>query len=235
MSSLRGRLEEVRRRIADAAERAGRSPDEVELVAVSKTMPAEAIVEAYRLGQRHFGENRVQEFWEKRDAMERLEPMPDAVWHMIGHLQSNKSKPAVDLFDIIQSVDSVKLAGLLNADAAAAGKRLQLLLEVDFSDEPQRAGFSPAELERVAGELVSLAHLEILGLMTVAPLGLNPEGTRAIFRQLRLLRDRLAISYPAVDWRHLSMGMSGDYALAIEEGATIVRVGRAIFGERSRG
>ncbi len=232
MSSLAERLEGVRRRIADAAERAGRSPDEIELVAVSKTMPAEMVVEAYRLGQRHFGENRVQESREKRDALAQLGPMPGAAWHMIGHLQTNKAKLAVELFDIIQSVDSVKLARLLDAGAAAAGKRLRLLLEVDFSHEPQRSGFSPLELEKAAGELVSLSNVEIQGLMTVAPLGLDPEETRSVFRRLRLLRDRLAVSYPTVDWHHLSMGMSDDFVLAIEEGATIVRVGRAIFGER---
>ncbi|HEX2987109.1 MAG TPA: YggS family pyridoxal phosphate-dependent enzyme [Chloroflexota bacterium] len=235
MCSLGQRLEDVHRRIADAAERAGRSPEDIQLVAVSKTVPAETVMEAYRLGQRHFGENRVQEFREKRDALAELGPMPDAVWHMIGHLQRNKAKPCVELFDIIQSVDSVKLAGLLNADAGVAGKRLRILLEVDFSDESQRSGFSPVELERVAGELVLLPHVEIQGLMTVAPLGLDQEGTRTVFRRLRQLRDRLATCYPAVSWRHLSMGMSDDYVLAIEEGATIVRVGRAIFGERSRG
>ena len=235
MSSLRERLEGVRGRVALAAQKAGRSPDDVELVAVSKTVPAETIMEAFHLGQRQFGENRVQECREKRDALAALGPMPGAIWHMIGHLQTNKVKLAVDLFDIIQSVDSVRLARLLDADAAAAGKRLVVLLEVDFSRQPQRSGFSPEELQSAIGELIALPHLAVGGLMTVAPMGLDPDGTRGVFRHLRLLRDRLAAGYPTVEWRHLSMGMSDDYAMAIEEGATIVRIGRAIFGERSGG
>ncbi|MHB0867902.1 MAG: YggS family pyridoxal phosphate-dependent enzyme [Chloroflexota bacterium] len=232
MSNLRERLEEVRNRVALAARRAGRLPSEVRLVAVSKTVAPEVIAEAYRLGQREFGENRVQELRDKRLVLDQSGAMEAARWHLIGHLQSNKAKLAVQLSDIIQSVDSVKLAGLLDAHAGVLGKRLQLLLQVDFTSLPQRAGFGPEELSAAVGELSALPHLEIQGLMTIAPLGLEEEGLRAVFRRLRLLRDQLAARHPEVEWRHLSMGMSDDFEVAIEEGSTIVRIGRAIFGER---
>jgi len=234
MSSLRDRLEAVRLRVARAAERAGRSPSEVAIVAVSKTVAPELIVEAYHLGQREFGENRVQELRDKRAVLAELGALDDAQWHLIGHLQSNKVKPAVQLSDIIQSVDSVRLAEALNAHAREADRRLPVLLEVDFTSLPQRSGFAPWDLEAVAGALVALPHLEIRGLMTVAPLGLDREGLRSVFREMRLLRDRLAARYTGVVWQHLSMGMSDDFELAIEEGSTMVRIGRAIFGERPR-
>jgi len=232
MSRLEERLAEVQRRVARAAERAGRSPSEVQVVAVSKTVAPEVVLEAYRLGQRHFGENRVQEFRDKRESLALLDPMPGACWHMVGHLQSNKARLAVQLSDIIQSVDGVKLARLLNGYAESSGKRLPVLLQVDFTREPQRSGFAPEELEIAAGELVAMASLEVQGLMMVAPLGLDESGLRIVFRRLRELRDRLAARYPGVEWRHLSMGMTDDFEIAVEEGATIVRIGRAIFGER---
>ncbi|MGE5618650.1 MAG: YggS family pyridoxal phosphate-dependent enzyme [Sphingomonadaceae bacterium] len=232
MSSLRERLESVYHRVALAAERAGRLPSEVRVVAVSKTVKPETIAEAYRLGQRDFGENRVQELREKRRLLDGVEGMDEVRWHMIGHLQSNKAKLAVQLSDIIQSVDSVRLAGLLDADAKAAGRRVPVLLQVDFTSLPQRAGFAPDELRTVVGELASLHHLRVQGLMTIAPLGLDRAGLRAVFRGLRLLRNELAECYPDVEWRELSMGMSDDFETAIEEGSTIVRIGRAIFGER---
>ncbi len=234
MSSLRERLEEVRHRIARAAERAGRNPSEVELVAVSKTVGPEVVLESYHLGQREFGENRVQEFRAKREALSALGGMPGARWHLIGHLQSNKAKLAAELFDIIQSVDSAKLATSLDGYAEALGKRLPVLLEVDFSGEPGRGGFSPEGMDAVVEDLMALSHLEFQGLMTVAPLGLGAEDLRGVFRRLRLLRDRLAVRFPGMEWRHLSMGMSDDFEIAIEEGSTIVRIGRAIFGERPR-
>ncbi len=232
MSSLRERLEAVRRRVERAAERAGRRPAEIRVVAVSKTVAPEVIVEAFHLGQREFGENRVQELRDKRRALAEQSSVEGARWHMIGHLQSNKAKLAAELSDIIQSVDSVKLAALLDGHARELGKRLSVLLQVDFTSQPQRSGFVPEELEAVAGELVALPHLEIQGLMTVAPLGLDHDELRSVFRRLSLLRTRLAADYPGADWRHLSMGMSDDFEVAIEEGSTIVRIGRAIFGER---
>lgn len=233
MDSLQERLEAVQRRVARAAERAGRLPTEVQVVAVSKTQPPVAVAEAYRLGHRDFGENRVQELQEKRrDLAAIAASLPEARWHLVGHLQSNKAKLAAELSDIIQSVDSVKLARILDRHAEALGKGLPVLLEVDFTSEPKRSGFDPEELEASAGELLALANLKVQGLMTVAPLGLDEEGLRAVFRRLRLLRDRLAARHSGVEWRHLSMGMTDDFEVAIEEGATIVRIGRAIFGER---
>ncbi len=232
MSSLGERLVAVRQRVARAAERAGRSPSEIQVVAVSKTVAPEVIVEAYHLGQREFGENRAQEFRDKRRVLAELGALEGARWHMIGHLQSNKAKLAAELFDIIQSVDSVKLAGLLDMHARELGKRLPVLLQVDFTSLPQRGGFAPQEMEAMAGDLLALPHLEIQGLMTIAPVGLDQEGLRSVFRKLRLLRDQLAARYPGVEWQHLSMGMSDDFEVAIEEGSTIVRIGRAIFGER---
>lgn len=234
MDSLRDRLADVYRRVARAAERSGRRPSEIEVVAVSKTLPPEVVLEAYRLGQRHFGENRVQEFREKREALASMDPLEGARWHLIGHLQSNKAKLAVELFDIIHSVDSVKLAQILDRSAEGLGRRLPVLLQVDYGEEPQRSGFHPEELERAVAEMVSLPKLEVQGLMTIAPLGLEESGLRRIFGQLRGQRDRLAERYPEVEWRHLSMGMTNDFEIAIEEGATIVRIGRAIFGERPR-
>jgi len=234
MYSLSDRLADVYRRVAIAAERSGRKPADIQVVAISKTRSAETVLEAYRLGQRHFGENRVQEYREKRLELSSLGSMEGAVWHLVGHLQSNKAKLAAELFDIIQSVDSVKLAKILDRSAERLQKRLPVLLQVDFSREPQRAGFSPEELERAVGEIVELPNLEVQGLMTVAPLGLDEGGLRAVFRRLRDQRDRLAVRYPGTMWRHLSMGMTDDFEIAIEEGATIVRIGRAIFGERLR-
>ncbi len=230
MSSLRDRLEAVRGRIARAAQRSGRFPSDVLLVAVSKTVPAEVMIEAARIGQTDFGENRVQEFRNKRPELDAAGIR--ARYHLVGHLQSNKARAAARLFDIIQSVDSLRIARLLDAEAGSAGKRPGVLLEVNYSDDPARPGFDPDEIEAAAADIAALPSLEILGLMTVAPLGLDEVGVRLVFRKLRRLRDRLAEHYPSVEWRHLSMGMTDDFEVAIEEGATIVRVGRAIFGER---
>jgi len=232
MNSLRDRLEQVRRRVDLAVERAHRLPSEVQIVAISKTVGPEVIVEAYRLGQREFGENRVQEFHDKRAALDAAGVA--ARWHMVGHLQSNKARLAVELFDIIQSVGSLKLAQLLDRLGEESGGKVPVLLEVKFSSSLERSGFKPDELDAAAADLVALSNLEIQGFMTVAPLGLDADGSRGVFRMLRAQRDRLAARYSGVEWRHLSMGMSDDFEPAIEEGATIVRIGRAIFGERPR-
>ncbi len=230
VSSLRDRLAEVRGRVQLAAERAHRSADEIRIVAVSKTVAAETVAEAFRLGQRDFGENRVQEVHDKRAILDAAGVLP--TWHMVGHLQSNKAKLAVGLFDIIQSVGSLALAQTLERCAAGSGRKARVLLQVDFTHDPGRSGFKPDELDASASDLVSLPDLEIQGLMTVAPLELDEAGLRAVFGSLRAQRDRLSARYPGVDWHHLSMGMSDDFELAVEEGATIVRIGRAIFGER---
>ena len=220
----------MRERVGLAARLAGRDPSEITLVAVSKTVPAEVVVEAFRLGQMDFGENRVQEFRAKRELLDAAGIRPR--YHLVGHLQSNKARAAARLFDIIQSVDSEELGRTLDREAGGSGKKVPVLLEVDFSGDPGRPGFDPDEVEPAAEALAGLGSLEITGLMTVAPLGLDSAGTRDVFRRTRALRDRLAASQPGVNWRDLSMGMSDDFEIAIEEGATIVRVGRAIFGER---
>ncbi|HZK67412.1 MAG TPA: YggS family pyridoxal phosphate-dependent enzyme [Chloroflexota bacterium] len=230
MDSLKDRLARVAKRVALAAERSGRRAADVEMVAVSKTVSAEVVAEAISLGQTSFGENRIQECRDKQDALSGLVGLR---WHLIGHLQSNKAKLAVGLFDIIQTVDSVRLAGVLDSLATERGSRLPVLLQVDFSQEPHRSGFAPEEVERAAEAILALSHLEPRGLMTIAPLGLAEPGLRAVFGQLGSLRDRLA-SGAGRGWTELSMGMSDDFEIAIEEGATIVRVGRAIFGERPR-
>ena len=224
----------MRERIARAAESAGRDPSEVLLVAVSKTMPLETILEAYNLGQRDFGENKVQELTGKLAALPAMGVALDARWHLVGHLQSNKARPAAALFDIIQSVDSLRLALLLNRQSEELGRKLPVLLQVDFTREPQRSGFHPSELDAEASQILALHALEVQGLMTIAPFGVVEAETRSVFRQLREQRDRLAARHSQVAWHHLSMGMTDDFEIAIEEGSTMVRVGRALFGERAR-
>ena len=221
-----GNLEAVRRRIAEACARCGRSPEEVRLVAVSKTYSAAAVREAAACGQRIFGENRVQE------AAVKVPMCPGTLeWHLIGHLQSNKAGAAVRLFDWVHSVDSAKLLRMLEGHAAAEGKRLNVLLEVNVSGEMSKSGAAPEavpELLAMAGEL---RNVEIRGLMTVPPIAENPEEARPHFRRLRELRDAWAAEY-GVPMEELSMGMTHDMEVAVEEGATFVRVGTGIFGAR---
>ena len=222
-------LARVHARMEAAAGRALRSPDEIVLVAVSKTMPLERLVQAYAAGQRHFGENRVQEAEAKITAWAGERP----TWHLIGRLQRNKARRAARMFDLIHSVDSVDLACALDRSAGEAGRILPVLLEVNVAGEAGKAGFTPGEgLAAAVREIVALPHLRAEGLMTVAPLVSDLEAVRPVFRGLRLLRDGLRREYPALAWPHLSMGMSDDFEVAIEEGATLVRLGRAIFGAR---
>jgi pyridoxal phosphate enzyme (YggS family) len=232
-------LAAVRQRLAAAARRAGRSPEEITLVAVTKTVPLSSVLLAYELGLRDFGENRVQEA-EAKIASARQQAA-DVRWHLVGHLQTNKAKAAVELFDCIQSVDSLHLAEALDRRAQAAGRRLPVLLEVNVSGETSKSGFTVAgtmqTLQREAllpavERLLALPHLDVQGLMTLAPLVSDPEQARPYFRALRQLRDELQQRFPQTNWRHLSMGMTDDFEVAIEEGATMVRLGRAIFGER---
>ena len=225
------RLEEA---IAAACRRAGRARGDVELMAVSKTYPAETIVAGAELGLRLFGENRVQEFAAKATELEGLgraliEPI---LVHLIGHLQSNKAAKAAELFD---AVDSVKLAERLNEAAGRLGKRLPVLVEVKLSPEESKAGLEPesAETAQLLERLPDLPHLHMRGLMTIAPWGVEQDVTRACFRSLREWRDRWAAAHAKLDLSMLSMGMSGDFALAIEEGATRIRVGTALFGTRA--
>ncbi|RLC71163.1 MAG: YggS family pyridoxal phosphate-dependent enzyme [Chloroflexi bacterium] len=213
-------LKEVEGRIAQAAQRVGRSPDEVTIVAVTKQVAPQAIEAAIKAGIRHIGENRVQEANEKIRLLSALELYP--TWHMVGHLQTNKVKTAVEIFDIIHSIDSLRLAQLVSQ---RADKTLPVLLQVNISGEETKSGFSVAELPKALDEVARLPRLEVKGLMTIAPLVQDAEEVRPIFRRLRELRDSLGLE-------HLSMGMSNDFEVAVEEGATMVRIGRAIFGKR---
>lgn len=223
----------IRERVASAARRAGRNADDVVLMGVSKTFPAEAVREAYAAGIRVFGENRVQEFGEKSAALDHL---PHAEWHLIGHLQSNKAAKAAELFHAVDSVDSLRLAERLNAAAASLGKKLRVLIEINIGGEDAKTGLHPSspDLEGLLQAAPRLKHLEIQGLMTIPPFAENPEEARPYFRKLRDLRDTIsARQFPAVGMPALSMGMSHDFEIAIEEGSTCVRVGTAIFGHRT--
>lgn len=230
--TFRDRLSAVEDRIAAACRRANRERGGVRLMAVSKTHPASAICEAVEAGLTLFGENRVQEFESKRAGL------PEGIEvHLIGHLQSNKAARAAGIFSAIDTVDSLRLLERLNDAAAQVERRLPVLLEIKLSEEPTKAGFAPGsvELEQALERVQELSHLGLCGLMTIAPLDENPETARACFRRLRELREDLARRHPRVDFRELSMGMSGDFEIAIEEGSTLVRIGTALFGAREYG
>jgi pyridoxal phosphate enzyme (YggS family) len=220
MLDIGANVEQVRQAIARACGRAGRSPDDVLLVAVSKTVEAERIRLALAAGIAALGENRVQEAREKIEALGR--PVP---WHLIGALQTNKAKDAARLFDWIHSVDRVELARELSRRAHALDRTLDILIQVNLGAEPQKAGVAPAELKSLVDATAGLESLRVRGLMAIPPAVETPEAARPFFRRLRELRD-------AAGLEHLSMGMSGDFEVAIEEGATLVRVGTTIFGPR---
>jgi len=227
-------IAEIRKRIARAAVRVGRRPDLITLMAVSKTVEPERIRQAYAAGLRVFGENRVQEFQEKSAALKDLQ---EAEWHLIGHLQSNKAKKAAELFTTIESVDSLRLAEKLNQAAQQTGNKLRVLIEIKIAEEESKHGIplDDPELEQLLRAAPRLDHLEIRGLMTVPPFTEDPEGARLHFRALRDLRDTIAArKLPAIGMDILSMGMSHDFEVAIEEGSTCVRVGTAIFGARPK-
>ena len=232
--SIADNIARIRDRIASAAASAGRKPDDITLMAVSKTFPAESIREVYRAGLRVFGENRVQEFAGKAEALRDLD---GPRWHMIGHLQSNKASKAVELFHAIDSVDSLRLAERLNDAAKAANKHLDVLLELNVGGEEAKSGMAPdsPELERILETASRLDRLRIRGLMTIPPFTEDSQGARPYFRKLRELRDAIRNrSQPGVNMDVLSMGMSHDFEVAIEEGSTCVRVGTAIFGARAK-
>ena len=232
--SIAENIARVRERIAAAARQAGRNPDEITLMGVSKTFPVERIREAYAAGLRVFGENRVQEFAAKADA---LSDLRDAEWHLIGHLQTNKAAKAAELFHAVDSVDSVRMAEKLNASAESAGKTLSVLVEINVGGEMAKSGvaLNSDELEQILRGAPRWGNLKIQGLMTVPPYTEDPEGSRPYFRQLRQIRDSIAArDLPQISMAALSMGMSHDFEVAIEEGATCVRVGTAIFGERAK-
>jgi len=226
---LRQRLEDIRERIRRAAESCNRDPDSIRLVAVSKTVPAETVKDAIEAGATILGENYVQEAREKFD---KLVHYPVS-WHFIGHLQSNKAKYAVRLFDLIHSVDSLKLARALDKEAQKVEKIQLILVQVNISGEDTKSGISAEEIPGLISEISQLKNLSIKGLMTMPPYFYQPEKVRPYFAALRELRDRLKEqAVPNVSMDELSMGMTGDFEVAVAEGATLVRIGTAIFGER---
>ncbi len=231
--SVAGNVAEIRQKMADAARRAGRSPNQIVLMAVSKTFAQEPIREAYQSGLRVFGESRVQEFSSKAAALSGLH---EAEWHMIGHLQSNKAQAAAQAFSTIDSIDSLRLAERLNASAEKLGKKLAVLIEINVGGEAAKSGLLPdsSDLEEILTAAPRLEQLEFRGLMTIPPFSEDSQEARPHFRRLVSLRDQIARRHlPAVGTDVLSMGMSHDFEVAIEEGSTCVRVGTAIFGERT--
>jgi pyridoxal phosphate enzyme (YggS family) len=223
------RLTEVRARIAAATRSVGRDPRSVRLIAVSKTVPLAQILEAYAAGQQEFGENRVQE------ALQKIQGSTDFLirWHLLGHLQTNKARKAGAAFAVIQSVDSIELLEKLDASAAEAGTAPELLIQVDLAGEATKFGAPPAAAERMLEAADRLRAARVVGLMAIPPLAETPEDARVWFRQMHDLRESwLASGVPRSMLRELSMGMSGDFEVAIQEGATMVRVGTAIFGSR---
>ena len=228
MSLIAENLERVRQRIAQAAPKSGRSVEDVALVAISKTHEAAKVREAIEAGQKLFGESKVQE------ARVKIPELPSNLrWHFVGHLQKNKVRHALPLFELIHSVDSLALAQDINRVAEEDGLHPRVLIEVNLAGEGSKFGFEPEKLRAEMEALLALPRLSILGLMCIPPIADDAEGSRKYFAQLRQLRDRLQIEFH-VDLSQLSMGMTQDYAVAVEEGATLVRVGTAIFGERTR-
>jgi pyridoxal phosphate enzyme (YggS family) len=228
MASVAENVESVREQIAQAVAKAGRTAGDIELVAITKTHPAEKVREAIEAGQTLFGESRVQE------ARAKIPELPSNVrWHFVGHLQKNKIRHALQLFELFHSVDSLALAQEMNRIAADEGMHPRVLLEVNVAGEGSKFGFAPERLRAEIESLLALQRLSILGLMTIPPLADKAEPSRRYFVQLRELRDRLQMEFH-VDLPQLSMGMTQDFPIAVEEGATLVRVGTAIFGERSK-
>src|SRR5712671_2766250 len=228
MSSVAENLERVRDQISQAAAKAGRATDDIELVAITKTHPAEKVREAVEAGQTLFGESRVQE------ARVKIPELPsNSRWHFVGHLQKNKIRHALPLFELIHSVDSLALAQDINRIAEEDGLHPRVLLEANVAGEGSKFGFTPEKLREDLENLLALSRLSILGLMTIPPIAEEAEASRKYFVALRELRDGLQTDFH-VDLAQLSMGMTQDFAIAVEEGATLVRVGTAIFGERSR-
>ena len=230
--SISSNIARVREQIAQAAQRARRNPQEITLMAVAKTVSADRIREAYDAGIRVFGENRAQEFASKADALRNL---AEAEWHLIGHLQSNKSAKATELFGHVDSLDSIRLAEKLNSAASQFGKKLFILIEINIGSEQAKSGVAPGstELESLLGIAPELSSLEFRGLMTVPPYNDDPEQSRPYFRRMRALFEQIrSRNLQAIRMDVLSMGMSHDFEVAIEEGSTCVRIGTAIFGER---
>ena len=243
MSQLRRNVEQVRERIGEAALRSGRDPSRITLVAVAKSFPADSVLEAVNAGVLHFAENRVAEAQLKIPAVRAGITGSQPTWHMVGHTQSRKAAAVAGLFDYVHSVDRLKIARRLSRFADEAGRALPVLLECNVSGEESKLGFDVAHREDEAEqrdafysaieEILALPGLSVRGLMTVAPFTSDPEEVRPVFAGLRALLDSLRERFPGGDWRHLSMGMTDDFEVAVEEGATLVRIGRAVFGRRS--
>ena len=228
-SDFRDRLHWVRERIERAARLAGRNPADIQLIAVTKTVSVDRMLFAAASGCRTFGENRIQEALSKMEQVE----APGCEWHLLGPLQSNKIKSVVGRFAVLHAIDRVSVAEHLEKAIEGQGMRQRVLLQVNVSDEPSKHGFHPDRLGEAAVEIAKLKNLQITGLMTIAPLGISSEDCRPYFRQLRKLAERLDRErIPGVVMKELSMGMSADFECAIEEGATMVRIGRALFGPR---
>ena len=235
-------LARIRDRMGEAARRSGRDPGEITLVAVTKTFPADVILRAYESGVRHFGENRAREGISKIMAIEPYISEQPPTWHMIGHIQSRKARRVVEHYDYVHSVDRLKIARRLSDHAAEAGQVLPVLLECNVSGEGSKYGFALENWEgddarrkaffTAVDEILSLPGLDVRGLMTMPPYVDDPEDVRPLFVSLRMLRNALRERFIGADWRHLSMGMTNDFEVAIEEGATMVRIGRGIFGSR---
>jgi pyridoxal phosphate enzyme (YggS family) len=233
-------IKNIYKRIAHAAMRAGRDPHDVRLIAVTKNVEADVVVKALEIGLRDFGENRVQEFREKLSDVRNLLAVPPGGsfkgyrprWHLIGHLQKNKAKMAIELFDLIHSVDSEELAEIVNRLAEKINKKQRILIQVKLSDEESKYGILQEKVLVLLNRLREMRHLKVEGLMTIPPFFEDPEKVRPYFRELKAIRDNAGAM--GFSLRELSMGMSNDFEVAIEEGATMVRVGTAIFGERKK-
>lgn len=222
--NLLANISRVRQRLSEAAKKSGRSEQDIKLVAVTKTVPIELIEAAWRAGLTVFGENRVQE------ALPKIDALPEVCWHFIGRLQTNKAREVVGRFDLVQSLDRWKLAEVLQKRAEKINVLQEVLVQVNLAGEEQKGGISPLELEDFLEAVRELPNLRVKGLMTVPPYSANPEEVRPYFRRLAALFKSVAI--PGVEMKYLSMGMSGDFEVAVEEGANMVRIGSAIFGER---
>ena len=242
MADIAKNLKRVRERIAQAAKRSGREPQDVTLVAVTKTFPADVVLTAYKAGVRDFGENRPREGIGKITALEPYLSDTPPIWHMIGHIQSRKARDVVEHYDIVHSVDRLKIAHRLSNFAEEAGRRVPVFLECNISGEGSKYGFPLEDWEEddarrkaffaAVAEILELPGLQVQGLMTMPPYVEDPEEVRPLFVSLRLLRDTLRQRFTSTGWHHLSMGMTNDFEVAVEEGATMVRVGRGIFGAR---
>ena len=218
-------LKDIKQRITDSAKRAGRNPDEIQLVAVTKMVDIPEVEELIEASQTLFGENRVQEGKRKYEALQNY----NLTWHLIGHLQTNKVKHAVPMFDMIHSVDSFKLAEAINSVSEKLGKIQSILLEINISGETSKFGLESQETIEIVKNILELPNLKLEGLMTMAPFVDDPEEVRPVFRGLKQLRDRLEEEFTNIKLPHLSMGMTNDFEVAVEEGATLVRIGTALF------